>query len=181
MTTVTRVRRRAVGAAAVLALALAACGTTESGGGTAQELGSAGADGATGRVKTTSISPERTGRPPAALLKEYGVVLPEGATGVRYREVLPRSGGTLYVRMRVPDPNARNWLSALGGSPSDLTRGWSPFNSHELREAGWDIAVSDALSGAWIPVPESGPETDKKVAVVEDSSNSARVYLVTNR
>ncbi|MGQ5581004.1 hypothetical protein [Streptomyces sp. ECR3.8] len=132
-------------------------------------------------MKTTSISPELEGQPPIALLKRYGVSLPDGATAIRYREVLPRSGGTLYVRMRVPDAAAREWLTALGGNHADLTRAWSPINRHELRESGWHIAVSDALFGTWIPVAESEPESDKKVVIVERPGDIAQVYLVTNR
>ncbi|KES06640.1 hypothetical protein BU52_12700 [Streptomyces toyocaensis] len=132
-------------------------------------------------MKTTSISPELEGQPPIGLLKRYGVSLPEAATAIRYREVLPRSGGTLHVRMRVPDAAAREWLTALGGNASDLTRAWSPINRHELHESGWDIAVSGALFGVWIPVAKSEPETDKKVVIVERSSGIAQIYLVTNR
>jgi hypothetical protein len=175
-----RARRRAgraVGAAAVLVAVLTACGDT---GATATDSGRVGESGGTESVKTTSISPEYAGRPPAALLEDYGVSLPEGAKDIHYREVRPRSGGTLYVRMSVPDAAAREWLTALGGSPSDLKEGWNPVISNELRESGWQITASDSLFGAWIPVAESGPETDKKVVIVENASKTADVYLVTN-
>ncbi|MGW0731174.1 hypothetical protein [Streptomyces sp. NPDC002851] len=137
--------------------------------------------GATEPVNSTSVSPERAGRPPAALLEQYGVSLPADARDIHYREVLPRSGGTLYVRMRVPDTVPREWLTVLGGSASDLTQGWSPVISHELRESGWRITTSDSLFGTWIPIAESGPKTSKKVVIAEDASERAKVYLMTNR
>ncbi|MFJ9741220.1 hypothetical protein [Streptomyces sp. NPDC101166] len=84
----------------------------------------------------TSISPEHAGTPPANLLSKNGVSLRGEATSVHYREVVPRSGGSLYVRMRLPDEAARGWMTDLGGSASDLTKEWSPVSSYELRESG---------------------------------------------
>ncbi|MFF3738803.1 hypothetical protein [Streptomyces sp. NPDC002566] len=154
---------RSAGVAVVLLAVLSACGP-----------------GFEEPTSTTSISPDQAGTPSVNLLRKYGVSLPGEATSVHYREVVPRSGGTLYVRMRLPDEAARGWMTDLGGSASDLTKGWSPVSSHELRESGWHIEKSDEVFGAMIPIPESGPETSKDVLIVEDTSETAWVYLVAN-
>lgn len=123
---------------------------------------------------TAPTSAERAGCPPAALLKEYGIALPKGVEAVHYREVRPGSGGTLHLRTRVAGTTAREWLTELGGTPSDLVRGWSPIDSYELAESGWHIPASDSFSGIWIPIPGSGPQTDKKVVIEDDASGGHR-------
>ncbi|MFJ4880899.1 hypothetical protein ACIP93_37615 [Streptomyces sp. NPDC088745] len=82
--------------------------------------------------------------------------------------------------MRVPDSAIRPWLTALGGSSADLTKGWNPIISHEMRESGWEIPTSGALFGATIPIPKDGPETSKKVVVAEIAGDISQVFLVVN-
>ncbi|MFG2564319.1 hypothetical protein ACGFR6_02620 [Streptomyces sp. NPDC048567] len=82
--------------------------------------------------------------------------------------------------MRLSGEAAREWLTDLGGTVSDLTKGWSPVSSHELRESGWHIKNSEEMFGTLIPIPDSVPETSKGFLIVEDASRTAQVYLVAN-
>ncbi|MEW2626098.1 hypothetical protein [Streptomyces sp. NPDC048106] len=169
---------RAVGGLAVLLALLTACGDA---GASVENSPGSGTVGTSKPAATEPTPAEGAGRPSKVLLEEYGIAMPKGAEAIHYREVRPGSGGTLYLRMRIPGTTARQWLAQLGGDPSDLVRGWSPIDSYELEESGWHIPESASLSGIWIPVPESGPQTDKKIVIEKDASGEAQVYLVTNR